>query len=361
LDALGHLILSPGIIEKLSTNRQGFAEVSVRPFKGDYDFDRPASLAQPPSLLEVNAVYPSAAVRAGGVDGRATVRCHVSSQGVVSRCEALSESPRNNGFGEAVKALARRLDIKPGSKAGEPAASGVEITVEFRGPGRPTGSVLPYHQTMKEERIVSRIDWSRAPSLDQVIAAYPAAARAKGVEGRALLQCVIGETGLLSACDIKSEFPTGQRFGEAARSLMPHFSTVTSLSDGKSIQGVVVDIPVAFDADLLERRSIEGEPKWERTSPPSSHNIVFGRDAAAPRIEKARAVVECSVGPVGALEECALVSEDPAGYGFGEAALDATAGYVAPRWSPEGTPLVGARVKVPFDFVIAPLSQAAVR
>lgn len=66
------------------------------------------------------------------------------------------------------------------------------------------------------------------------------------------------------------------------------------------------------------------------------------------------AAVECVVAKDGALETCGIQSEQPAGAGFGEAALGLVSKMrMKPNWS-DGSPAVGAHLVLPFSFAPSP-------
>lgn len=62
-----------------------------------------------------------------------------------------------------------------------------------------------------------------------------------------------------------------------------------------------------------------------------------------------RATVQCEVNSAGLLDQCRVLEEDPAGYGFGQAGIQlAFEHHVRP--DAEGRFPVGRRVSVPVDF-----------
>ena len=76
------------------------------------------------------------------------------------------------------------------------------------------------------------------------LAFYPPAARAAGVEGRAMLSCRINKEGRVEACRVVSEEPAGHGFGEAAIGLSEKFRM--NPRRGPSPAGATVQIPVSF-------------------------------------------------------------------------------------------------------------------
>jgi hypothetical protein len=60
--------------------------------------------------------------------------------------------------------------------------------------------------------------------------------------------------------------------------------------------------------------------------------------------------VDCRVGEDGTLVGCKVAGEEPAGLGFGDAALAAAPGMRANLWSRDGLRTPGAHVVVPLRF-----------
>jgi len=68
------------------------------------------------------------------------------------------------------------------------------------------------------------LDWARRPSADDLMKVYPAAARAKRIEGRALLDCEVTPVGHTRDCRVAQESPAGEGFGQAALQLTHLFA-----------------------------------------------------------------------------------------------------------------------------------------
>lgn len=75
------------------------------------------------------------------------------------------------------------------------------------------------------------------------------------------------------------------------------------------------------------RQSVITQPSWARQVLPE-----YPERAIARGIETGRVTIQCNVQPNGSLTNCSVVSEDPAGAGFGQAALAAARrSRVSPR------------------------------
>lgn len=102
-------------------------------------------------------------------------------------------------------------------------------------------------------------DWVRTPTNEDMMRAYPPAAREQRVEGYASLNCVIAKTGRLKECRIEAEGPEGWGFGEAAKSVAQSFvlrlprgatlftqPSLCRLERGFCLPGETVRVPLRF-------------------------------------------------------------------------------------------------------------------
>lgn len=196
--------------------------------------------------------------------------------------------------------------------------------------------------------------WIQAPSFADVTAAYPAAAKAKGQVGEVVLSCAFGEAGRLSRCDTTAEAPKAAGFAEAARGLMGQFRGPAETPVGRRTR-----IAFKFALDQLEARSV-GHPEWVAFPTPAQFQAVFPDAASKAGVLKAKAVMDCTVTAAGALADCRSVSEDPAGYGLGQAILPLGEAFRVKIWTADGLPVVGGVVRAPirYDMKQAPPSAA---
>jgi TonB family protein len=87
------------------------------------------------------------------------------------------------------------------------------------------------------------------PSPADYSAAYPRAAAAVGMGGRALLHCHVIRDGGLSQCQITREFPSGAGFGGAALKLSRSFRVD---AESEAARRGEVDLPIGFATQVSE-------------------------------------------------------------------------------------------------------------
>lgn len=196
--------------------------------------------------------------------------------------------------------------------------------------------------------------WIQAPSFAEIDAAYPAAAKAKGQAGEVVLSCVFGEAGRLSRCDTTAETPKAAGFATAAQGLIGQFRGPAETPAGRRTR-----IAVKFAADQLETKTV-GHPEWVAFPTPAQFQAVFPDAASKAGVLKAKAVMDCTVTAVGALADCRPVSEDPAGYGLGQAILPLGEAFRLKIWTADGQPVIGGIVRAPirYDMKQAPAPAA---
>lgn len=194
--------------------------------------------------------------------------------------------------------------------------------------------------------------WTAAPTAADMAAAYPAKAKAENLGGGVELTCTANRKGAMTDCDVLAESPRGYGFGPAARKL------AEQLRGEGVVNGTEVRVPITFLPDIGKGAPATVKtPKW--TALPTLGDF----QAAAPKSEggpnEVRVTLVCDVQAGGALAGCKVDREEPAGQGFGQAVLTLAPKFRADLMSGEGTPTVGARVRVPVRFSLKPVQQAA--
>ncbi|MGZ9113198.1 MAG: energy transducer TonB [Brevundimonas sp.] len=92
-------------------------------------------------------------------------------------------------------------------------------------------------------RVIRNPSWSRQPSADQMMDAYPKRALQAGIEGSASLNCLVLPTGAVTDCNVTRE--SGDGFGRAAQSLSRRFQINPRTVDGAA-EGSRVSINLRF-------------------------------------------------------------------------------------------------------------------
>ena len=314
----------------------------------------PADWLRQPRSEDLLTVWPAEAWKRG-MGGKATIACEISVQGALRACVVESESPSGAGFGAAAIALTPQLLMKPATSDGKPVVSAVRIPVNFPTPDVATGTRLPGVGgfSAMSRTSVSGVSWLTAPTYDDVAAAYPAKARAKQVGGRVTLNCSFKSKGRVGDCDVLAEEPKGEGFGSAAKSLVDQFVGPTELADGGSILGVLTQIPFTFSVEMLDAdQRVIGKPQWRAL--PTGDQFLGGYppEALTAGVHTAKVVMSCGVGAEGKVENCVTTSEQPAGLGFGAAAVAPSSAFQVTAWTAEGLPTIGGKIRVPIRYEV---------
>lgn len=106
---------------------------------------------------------------------------------------------------------------------------------------RPVETVRPQPPT-----VITNPSWSRQPSADQMMRAYPDRALNSGVAGAATLNCLVLPTGAVTDCNVSRETPGGYGFGRAAQGLSRHFRVNPRTVNGAA-EGSRVNINLRFN------------------------------------------------------------------------------------------------------------------
>jgi protein TonB len=86
---------------------------------------------------------------------------------------------------------------------------------------------------------------------------------------------------------------------------------------------------------------------------------VFPKDALKANVLKGRVVLGCTIAPTGELTGCTVRSEEPAGYGLGQATAGLVGKFKVSIWSAEGLPTIGAALNVPIRYDLSDAQSAA--
>ncbi len=131
--------------------------------------------------------------------------------------------------------------------------------------------------------------------------------------------------------------------------------------DGKPVVGGVVRIPITFESpngplhiagsstgDLPPGSIISNVPWIEA---PTYAQVVAAYPAKAREAKVGgHAVLDCHFDGQGRMAGCAVISEEPKGYGFGKSSSALAADFLGPRTDGDGVSLKGASTQIPFTF-----------
>jgi TonB family protein len=323
----------------------------------DKELDRVPAWDKKPSPGELRAVFPTKALKAG-IGGKATIECEVATDGLLRKCVILKEEPAGMDFGGAALALTPQLRFKPGMKNGHPVVSKVVIPINWEGTGAGTGSRVPFTDDLGPA-IVTNPHWAAAPTHADVRAAYP---KGRTDAGSVTLICYLRPDGSLRDCTTDK----GGAFSSAARSLAPKFHVDVAGVDPKRLHNIEVQVAVHFDHaglnDDVTGARIVNAPNWTQLPGMDDFKTIFPKAALAKGIKVGKGTVSCVVGANGGLGACRLLSEDPPGLGFGDAALKLAATFRLNPWTDDGHPVDGAVINIPIKLVYpddAPPDQPA--
>jgi TonB family protein len=114
-----------------------------------------------------------------------------------------------------------------------------------RSTGLPPG-IKPHTVDGPRRKVIINPDWLKRPDAKRTAAAYPAAARAAHVGGKAVVECLVGADGHPHDCRVKEETPPGMGFGDAAVQLSQETLFIPKRIDCEPVDGGLVSIPMTF-------------------------------------------------------------------------------------------------------------------
>ena len=191
----------------------------------------------------------------------------------------------------------------------------------------------------------ARAQWISSPTPQDLAAAYPAAAKAAGVTGRADLSCAVANDGSLEACKIALETPADRGFGAAALSLKPLFKMDMASPTGAAAKGKRLRLPVRFgvrtNAPPLRAAKFKdpGSYAWAAPAGP------YWPDRALRMGRGGFVQVDCVVGDDERLQDCVVANAEGEDVGF----VDSVLKMAQQRWMTAGP--LPPNVAIPADGV----------
>ncbi len=201
------------------------------------------TLAIVPDDEMVAQAYPQAAATAHA-GGRSIMDCRVDKLGILEACTLKVEDPPGYGFGATMLKLAGVFRGVPPHVDGRP-VSGARITIGMD--WRPPSADDTASRGSAPEGDVVSVTWKRIPNYQDFTQTYPANAYVKQLPGKVALRCKADASGHLKDCTVLTEEPRGYDFAKPALRIAKYYYQLSpTASDGKSVEGLLVDVAMGW-------------------------------------------------------------------------------------------------------------------
>ena len=205
----------------------------------------------------------------------------------------------------------------------------------------PTQTATP----LADPHVITNPDWLHKPGPEEFSEYFP-----KGTTstGDVVIQCDVTAQGSLAGCVIVAEEPPNQGFGQAALKISRFFKMKPQTRDGVPVGGALFETRIHFVyAGVVP-------PRWVHAPTPDDMLAVW--PPGAPETG-GRVTLSCVVTQKGQAKDCHVAREDPAGMGFGAAALKLVSKFQLTPVENYGTP-IEAQAQLTLGFAKPPPKQS---
>jgi TonB family protein len=262
--------------------------------------------------------------------GTAVMRCTARADGHLEACRLLRDAPPGAGYGPTLLSFAPKYRLK------DPVA-GKSVVVEE--------GWLQFD---------TQPDWQKKPRAEDILGVYPREALRRGVNGQAVISCIVAIQGTLTDCVVVSEEPEGMDFGQAAIALTPQLLMRPARLAGQPVPSEVrIPIKWARMAGAIAPASSRGVASpamvWDQAPGYAEVAAAYPKKAAASKVG-GRATLACAFEKDGRLVDCEVIAEEPKSQGFGVAAKTLSRQFRAFTATADGKGVKGINVHVPVVF-----------
>jgi protein TonB len=122
----------------------------------------------------------------------------------------------------------------------------VAVEKRVENPAPPVIATTPPTPEPPRPSIITKPDWSRRPTSEDLARYYPERAERMQREGKATITCKVKANGTLEQCSIVSEDPADMGFGDATLKASRLFKMKPMSKDGNPVDGGTVSIPLVW-------------------------------------------------------------------------------------------------------------------